>query len=104
MVRTLANELGFTLDTPWQELPERAREVILRGSGKREMTFELKSKRSSYKWRGKYEGLVPQLERRYRETDSQAVRTEIEKYMSVHTCPTCEGRRLRRVPPRGRGG
>ena len=95
MVRTLASELGFTLDTPWNELPAAAREVILRGSGKREMTFELKSKRSSYRWRGKYEGLVPQLERRYRETDSQAVRTEIEKYMSVHTCPTCQGRRLR---------
>ena len=95
MVRTLASELGFSMDTPWRELPVEAREVILRGSGKREMTFELKSKRSSYRWRGKYEGLVPQLERRYRETDSQAVRTEIEKYMSVHTCPTCQGRRLR---------
>ncbi len=95
MVRTLASELGFSLDTPWRELPAVARQVILHGSGRREMTFELKSKRSSYKWRGNYEGIVPLLERRYRDTDSMSVRNEIEKYMSVHTCPTCEGRRLR---------
>jgi excinuclease ABC subunit A len=95
MIRTLASELGFSLETPWRELPETARRVILHGSGKREMTFELKSKRSSYKWRGNYEGIVPLLERRYRDTDSAAVQAEIEKYMSVHTCPACQGRRLR---------
>jgi excinuclease ABC subunit A len=95
MVRTLAGELGFSLETPWRELPEVARQVILHGSGKREMTFELKGKRSSYTWRGNYEGIVPLLERRYRDTDSASVRNEIDKYMSVHTCPACDGRRLR---------
>jgi excinuclease ABC subunit A len=95
MVRTLAKELGFSLDTPWAELAGEVRRVILHGSGEREMTFELKSKRSSYRWRGNYEGIVPLLERRYRDTDSAGVRAEIEKYMSMHTCPSCDGRRLR---------
>ena len=96
MTRTLAEELGFSLATPWQELPKSVRQVILHGSGDQEMTFEMSGKRSSYKWRGTYEGIVPTLERRYRETDSAGVRTEIEKYMSVHVCPECDGRRLRR--------
>jgi excinuclease ABC subunit A len=95
MTGTLARELGFSLDTPWKQLPERIREIILFGSGEREMTFELSGRRSSYKWRGAYEGVIPLLERRYRETESVAVRHEIEKYMSVHTCPACKGRRLR---------
>jgi len=95
MLETLAEDLDFSLDTPWKKLPERVREVILFGSGDREMTFEMKGRRSSYKWQGSYEGVIPVLERRYRETDSAAVHQEIQKYMSVHTCHDCEGRRLR---------
>jgi excinuclease ABC subunit A len=95
MTQTLAKEMGFSLATPWKDLTEGARWVILHGSGSREMTFELSGRKSSYKWKGSYEGIIPTLERRYRETDSAAVRTEIEKYMTVHTCPECEGRRLR---------
>ena len=95
MTETLARELGFSLETPWRELPEEIRQVILHGSGEKEMTFELSGKKSSYTWRGSYEGVIPRLERRHKETDSATVRHEIEKYMSVHTCPACEGRRLR---------
>ncbi len=95
MVESLADDLGFSLDTPWKKLPARVRKTLLFGSGKREISFSLKSKRSSYKWQGVFEGVVPRLDRRYRETDSVAVRSEIEKYMSIHTCPTCDGRRLR---------
>jgi excinuclease ABC subunit A len=95
MVKTLADELGFSLDTPWRELPDVARDVILHGSGDREITFEFKGKKSSYSWKGSYEGVLPVLDRRYRETGSAAVRTEIEKYMSVHDCTDCNGRRLR---------
>ena len=57
--------------------------------------FSLTGKKSSYSWTGKFEGVIPMLDRRYKETDSVGIRTEIEKYMSVHLCPTCEGRRLR---------
>jgi excinuclease ABC subunit A len=95
MVQTLARELDFSLKVPWQELPEEIRWVILYGSGEREMTFELKGRKSSYTWQGSYEGVIPLLERRYKETDSQTVRTEIERYMSMHSCAECQGRRLR---------
>ena len=95
MITTLAKELDFSLDQPWRELPEQVRRAILYGSGEQEMTFELSGKRSSYKWRGSYEGIVPLLDRRYLDTGSAGVRTEIEKYMSVSTCPECHGRRLR---------
>ncbi|HVT58690.1 MAG TPA: excinuclease ABC subunit UvrA [Thermoanaerobaculia bacterium] len=95
MVETLAKAMGFSLSTPWRRLPPAAREVILQGSGDRELTFKLTGKKSSYKWTGSFEGVVPMLERRYKETDSATIRTEIEKYMSVHSCPACGGRRLR---------
>ena len=94
MVESLADELGFSLDTPWKKLPKRIKNVLLHGSGKREISFSMKSKRSSYQWQGVFEGIVSRLDRRYKETESAGVRAEIEKYMSIHTCPTCDGRRL----------
>jgi excinuclease ABC subunit A len=95
MLGTLAAAMKFSLATPWKKLPARAREVILEGSGERELEFQLKGKKSAYSWQGKWEGILPMLERRYRETDSQLVRGEIEKYMSVQSCDACHGRRLR---------
>jgi excinuclease ABC subunit A len=95
MVQTLAKAMGFTLTTAWSRLPAEARRIILYGSGDQELSFNLSGKKSSYSWTGKYEGVIPMLERRYKETDSAVVRAEIEKYMSVHPCPTCHGRRLR---------
>jgi excinuclease ABC subunit A len=96
MLETLAKAMGFSLATPWRRLPEAARQVILYGSENRELKFRLEGKKSAYEWQGKYEGLIPSLERRYKETDSAMIRAEIEKYMSMHTCPDCNGRRLRR--------
>jgi excinuclease ABC subunit A len=95
MVETLAKDMGFSMATPWKKLPAAARQVILHGSGDQEMSFSLTGKKSSYSWRGKFEGVMPMLARRYKDTDSAGIRAEIEKYMSVHSCPTCEGRRLR---------
>ncbi len=95
MIGTLAKELGFSLDTPWRSLPERIREILLYGSGKRELDFELAGRKSSYRWRGSFEGVIPRLERRYRETDSTRVRSEIERFMSQRACDACQGRRLR---------
>src|SRR5215207_6642204 len=89
MIQTLAKEMGFSLTTPWRKLPEPVRDVILNGSGEKEMTFRLESARSSYKWKGSFEGVIPLLERRYRETDSSVVRGEIERFMSVRPCPAC---------------
>jgi excinuclease ABC subunit A len=95
MVETLSKAMGFSLDTPWKKLPAEAKRMILEGSGDKELSFNLTGKKSSYSWTGKFEGVVPMLDRRYKETDSPAIRTELEKYMSVHPCPTCGGRRLR---------
>ena len=95
MVETLSKSMGFTLKTPWKKIPAEARRMLLHGSGDREMSFSLTGKKSSYSWTGTFEGILPTLARRYRETDSQTIRTEIEKYMSVSPCPDCKGRRLR---------
>jgi excinuclease ABC subunit A len=95
MVDTLSKAMGFSLSTPWKKLPAEARRVILEGSGDEEMSFSLTGKKSSYSWTGRFEGVIPMLSRRYKETDSPSVRAEIEKYMSVHPCPSCHGKRLR---------
>jgi excinuclease ABC subunit A len=96
MIRTLGKAMGFSPTTPWSKLPEVARRAVLYGSADRELEFKIGGKRSTYTWKGSYEGIVPMLERRYRETESQSVRAEIEKYMSVQPCSGCGGRRLRR--------
>ncbi|MEM9553960.1 MAG: excinuclease ABC subunit UvrA [Acidobacteriota bacterium] len=97
MVETMAEAVGFSLSTPWKKQSKKVRDLLLFGSGAKEMEFQLesKNKRSKYTWKGKFEGVVPRLERRYTETDSAAVRGEIESYMSVQTCAACGGRRLR---------
>jgi excinuclease ABC subunit A len=95
MVETISRAMGFSLSTPWKRLPAEAKRIILQGSGDKELSFSLTGKKSSYSWTGTYEGVVPMLERRYRETDSPTIRAEIEKYMSVHPCLACNGRRLR---------
>jgi excinuclease ABC subunit A len=95
MVEQIAKAMKFSLSTPWKKLPPRAREILLYGSGDKELEFKWEGKKSSYQWRGSYEGVIPTLERRHKETDSQGVRQEIEQFMSIKVCPTCKGRRLR---------
>ncbi|HWM90828.1 MAG TPA: excinuclease ABC subunit UvrA [Thermoanaerobaculia bacterium] len=95
MVETISKAMGFSLSTPWKRLPAEAKRIILHGSGDKELSFSLTGKKSSYSWTGKYEGVIPMLERRHKETDSATIRAEIEKYMSVHPCLACNGRRLR---------
>ena len=79
---------------PLAQAPRSGAQVILWGTD-HEMEFRLDGKKSSYSWKGTFEGVIPRLERRYKETDSALVRGEIERFMSVHTCPTCEGKRLK---------
>ncbi len=95
MLRTLSQALKFDLTTPWKKLPKRVRDLVLYGTGDRELSFELKGKRSTYQWTGTYEGVIPNLERRYRETDSPGMQSRIEEFMSIQPCPECKGRRLR---------
>ncbi len=95
MIAAVAKSLGFDLDTPWKDMTLAARDVVLYGTGGEEMQFEMKGRRAQYKWKGAYEGVVPMLERRHRETESATVRAEIEKYMSMNPCADCKGRRLK---------
>ncbi len=96
MLASLATHYGFDVDTPFSELPEEVRDVVLHGSGRRKITFRYLS--DSGRMVAKehpFEGIIPNLERRYRETDSTAVREELAKYRATHACPGCGGTRLR---------
>jgi excinuclease ABC subunit A len=81
--------------TPYRKLPASFRKVLWEGAGEREFEFRWKGTRSDYQWRRTWVGILPNLERRYRETDSESRREDLEKFMSVHPCPDCRGARLR---------
>ena len=92
----LAKAYKFDIRTPFKELPEHVRDVILNGSGGKKIEFwweEDGGRRHTYQ--KEFEGVLNNLERRWRETESDASREELEKYMNVMPCPTCQGARLR---------
>ncbi len=93
-IQTVAKHYKFSLDTPWEELPEKARNAILYGSEDK-IKFEFQGDSSAYHYTGNYEGLVPMLQRRYHESDSDDMREEIERFMTPTKCPECGGRRLK---------
>ncbi|KAA3619987.1 MAG: excinuclease ABC subunit UvrA [Calditrichaeota bacterium] len=97
-LKSVANEYGFTLDQPWQELSEKQKETVLYGSEGRELRFnyERGDGKVNAQFTGKYEGVINNLERRYRQTDSNYIRNWIEGFMNIHACPECEGARLRK--------
>ncbi|MDX2166239.1 MAG: excinuclease ABC subunit UvrA, partial [Deltaproteobacteria bacterium] len=82
-------------DAPWAKLPKAVREAILRGTGEDEISFVLERGSKRYEFTRAFEGVIPNLERRYKETDSDWVREELEQFMSVRLCPTCQGARLK---------
>jgi excinuclease ABC subunit A len=92
---TLAKHYKFRLDEPFAKLPKAARRVILYGSGEDEIRFSYVAEKGEYHWRAAFEGLVPMIERRYRETENPDQRSELEAYMSAEPCPACRGRRLK---------
>ncbi len=93
-IHTIAKHYKFSLATPWQKLPEKGRSAILHGSEDK-IRFAFEGSDSSYQYTGNYEGLVPMLQRRYLEADSDDVRDEIERFMTPKKCPDCNGRRLK---------
>ncbi|MBN2898703.1 MAG: excinuclease ABC subunit UvrA [Clostridia bacterium] len=85
-----------SMDTPYSELPENVKEELMYGTGSREIAMEFESKYGGLrKWRAPFEGVVGNLERRYRETTSDYMRGRIEQYMSLIPCDVCEGKRLK---------
>src|SRR5215813_2450218 len=92
---TLAKHYKFKLDQPFGKLPKAAQKVILYGSGDDEIKFSYVAEKGEYHWRASFEGLVPMIERRYRETENPEQRAELEAYMSAEPCPACRGRRLK---------
>jgi excinuclease ABC subunit A len=97
MLQGLAKHVGFDVDRPFAKLPERVQNVILYGSGDEKIPFIYLSERGKPMTREHaFEGIVPNLERRYRETDSVMVREELAKYLNSKPCPECGGTRLKR--------
>lgn len=97
MLQSLAAFYEFDIDTAVEDLPEKVRKILLYGSGKQEIPFSYINERGRTSVREHvFEGIIPNLERRYRETDSAAVREELAKYQNNQACPHCEGTRLRR--------
>lgn len=95
LIQGLANHYEFDLDTPFEDLPESVRQVILYGSGKDPIRFTyLRDGRNDYQRRHPFEGVIPNMERRHRETESSVVREELAKYLGNKPCETCAGARL----------
>jgi excinuclease ABC subunit A len=94
-MNSLARQYDFSITTPWRKLPDIARQVVLYGTGERAVVFRYDNEERKGEVRRPFEGLIPNLRRRYRETDSQWIREEIHEFMSYRTCASCKGARLR---------
>ena len=95
MLQALASHYDFDLDTPFEQLDENIQQIILHGSGKEKITFNyLNEQGRANKQVHVFEGVIPSMERRYRETESQTVREELAKFINARVCPECEGTRL----------
>lgn len=97
LLKSLADHYGFAVEVPYNKLSKKHQDLILFGSGKTEIEFTfINEKGKAYINRKPFEGILPNMERRYRETESQMVREELAKYLNSQPCPDCNGTRLRR--------
>ncbi|MCW8333125.1 excinuclease ABC subunit UvrA [Vibrio paucivorans] len=96
MLTSLAKHYDFALSTPFNKLPKKTRDTILKGSGRTEVEFQYINDRGDIRVkRHPFEGILNTLERRYRDTESNAVREDLVKYISTKSCSSCSGTRLR---------
>jgi len=93
-IEAIARHYDFPRDTPWRDLPERAKQVMLYGSGEDEIRFRYDEGGRVYEVTRSFEGIIPNMQRRYRETDSNWVREEFERYQNNRPCGACGGYRL----------
>ena len=94
-IEAIARHYEFDKNTPWKDLPSKVQQVFLRGSGDEEIQFRYDEGGRVYQVTRSFEGVIPNMERRYRETDSAWIREEFERYQNNRPCGTCEGYRLR---------
>ncbi|WP_420342715.1 excinuclease ABC subunit UvrA [Paenirhodobacter sp.] len=94
-VEAMAKHYGFDKRKPWKDLPEAVRKIFLYGSGEEEIPFRFDEGGRVYQVSRTFEGVIPNMERRYRETDSNWSREEMERYQNNRPCGTCHGYRLR---------
>ncbi len=94
-IEAIARHYEFDKNTPWKDLPKKVQQVFLRGSGDEEIQFRYDEGGRVYQVTRNFEGVIPNMERRYRETDSAWIREEFERYQNNRPCGTCEGYRLR---------
>ncbi len=94
-LRSIARHYGFDLDTPWQDLPERARQVLINGSGKERIRFSWDSDHGSGNYARPWEGLSSEITRRFHQTGSDGARDYYQAYMSEQPCQSCHGAKLR---------
>ena len=94
-IEAMAKHYGFATSTRWKDLPKTVQQVFLYGSGKEEILFRYDEGGRIYQVSRVFEGVIPNMERRYRETDSSWVREEFENYQNNRPCRTCDGYRLR---------
>jgi excinuclease ABC subunit A len=96
MLESVAHKYGFSINEPVKNLTLEQLDRVLYGSGSQLISIRHETQLGkSYQWNAYFEGVVPNLERRYRETESDYVRAEIERYMRARPCPACEGQRLK---------
>ena len=93
----MAREYGFSVNTPVKDLPKKFIDIILYGTDgvKVKVAGEFATRDGEFEMNTAFEGVIPNLERRYGETDSEYMRSEIENYMRVRKCPSCNGKRLK---------
>tara|TARA_R110000868_G_scaffold92100_3_gene255225 strand:+ start:893 stop:3721 length:2829 start_codon:yes stop_codon:yes gene_type:complete len=94
-LRAIAKHFGFKTNVAWEKLPKTAQDIILHGSGDDDVTVTYDDGSRSYKVSRPFEGVIPNMARRWRETDSQWARDELSKYQTISSCPTCHGQRLK---------
>ncbi len=94
-VLSVANHYGFSVDTPWKELSEEAKKIVLYGSGKEEIPMDYVTDNTTAHYKKPFEGIITNLERRFNETSSEGMKAEIQQYMYESPCPACKGKRYR---------
>src|SRR5690349_16897880 len=98
LIQSLAKHYRFDIETPWNDLPAKVQKVVLYGSGEQQIEFRYtEGKGKTTRKKHAFEGILPNLERRYRETESTTVREELAKYLGLQPCPECKGGRLNRA-------